>query len=233
MGRVSTARRLRCINVVLQFVEVSKTYPEAGEALSGVSFHIPRGQMAFLTGHSGAGKSTVLRLAALLERPSAGQVLVDGQNLARLSGGRVSQLRRKLGLIFQDPHLLRDRSVHDNVALPLLAAGYAARDVGRRVRAALDKVGLLHREKRFPQSLSAGEQQRVGIARAIVNKPPLILADEPTGNLDPQLAREIIALFVELNQVGVTLLVASHDVALIEASGKPALQLVQGRLIRE
>lgn len=224
-------RRTYYISRVLHFKEVTKVYPDTGEALSGVSFGVERGEMVFLTGHSGAGKSTVLRLAALIERPSSGQVLLDGLNLGRLARGRIPYLRRRLGLIFQDSRLLTDLTIQENVALPLCAIGYNERDMTRRVRAALDKVGLSGKERRYPRSLSCGEQQRVGIARAIVHKPPVILADEPTGNLDPALSREIMNLFLEFHQVGVTLLIASHDLGLIAELGCRTLRLEHGRLL--
>lgn len=188
--------------------------------------------MVFLTGHSGAGKSTMLKLIALIERSTRGQIVLDGKNIGRVSEREIPYLRRKLGLIFQDYRLLYDRTVFDNVALPLIVAGYAHREVGRRVRGALDKVGLLNKERRYPMALSGGEQQRVGIARAIVNKPPMILADEPTGNLDPELSREIMGLFAEFNSVGVTVMIASHDLALIEEMGYPVMRLDHGRLVQ-
>jgi len=186
--------------------------------------------MIFLTGHSGAGKSTLLKLIAVIERPTGGQIIFSGQNLNRASNRKIPHIRRQIGMIFQDYRLLRDRTVFDNVALPLVIAGMAHRDVGRRVRAALDKVGLLGKEKRYPVVLSGGEQQRVGIARAVVNKPPLILADEPTGNLDPELSVEIMALFKDFNRVGVTVMIASHDLALISRLGHRLLRLDHGRL---
>jgi cell division transport system ATP-binding protein len=216
---------------MLQFIKVSKRYSESGDALSDISFSLKPGEMAFVTGHSGAGKSTLLRLIPAIERPSRGKILFDGQSIHDLAGRDVPFLRRKLGLIFQDYRLLHDRTVFDNVALPLIIAGHNPLDVGRRVRAALDKVGLLRKEKRYPQGLSGGEQQRVGIARAIVHKPPMILADEPTGNLDPELSAEIMNLFREFNSVGVTLLVATHDLGLVKRLGCRTLRLNQGRLI--
>lgn len=215
---------------MLQFVRVWKRYPEAGDVLRDVSFSLEKGGMTFLTGHSGAGKSTLLKLIAVIERCSRGQILFDGQNLNRLPDGQIPFLRRKLGLIFQDYRLLHDRTVFDNVALPLIVAGVGYKEVARRTRAALDKVGLLTKEKRHPQVLSGGEQQRVGIARALVHKPSLILADEPTGNLDPELSLEIMRLFAEFSGVGVTVLVATHDVGLIGRFGHPVLRLDHGRL---
>jgi cell division transport system ATP-binding protein len=186
--------------------------------------------MAFLTGHSGAGKSTLLKLIALIERPTNGQVIINGQNFAKVGRRRIPHVRRDIGIIFQDHRLLFDRTVFDNVALPLIIAGHGHQEIGRRVRAALDKVGLLSKEKVYPITLSGGEQQRVGIARAVVNKPPLLLADEPTGNLDPDLSREIMGLFEEFNRVGVSVLIASHDLELIRRLGHRVLRLDHGRL---
>jgi cell division transport system ATP-binding protein len=216
---------------MITFDRVSKRYPEGHEALSELSFNIAREELVFLTGHSGAGKSTVLKLIMLMERPSRGQVLINGQNLKGLRSSQIPLLRRQVGVVFQNHQLLFDRSVFDNVALPLLISGYSLRDTGRRVRAALEKVGLLSREKDMPVTLSGGEQQRVGIARAVVNKPKILLADEPTGNLDPALSAEIMSLFEQFNQVGVTVLIASHDLALISRMRHRILTLRQGRLI--
>jgi cell division transport system ATP-binding protein len=215
---------------MILFQNVSKRYPTGQEALSNISLELGDGEMAFLTGHSGAGKSTLLKLTALIERPSRGQIVVNKKNLNNLGSRRIPYYRRNLGIIFQDHHLLHDRTVFDNVALPLVIAGFRHREIGRRVRAALDKVGLLHKEKAEPITLSTGEQQRVGIARAVVTKPPILLADEPTGNLDPTLSREIMNLFLEFNRVGVSILVASHDLGLISTLGKPMIQLSEGRL---
>lgn len=213
------------------FTQVSKRYPNGYEALNQVNFHLKRGEMAFLTGHSGAGKSTLLRLISLIERNTAGQVVVNGQLLNRLATHRIPLLRRSIGMVFQEHRLLFDRTVFDNVALPLVIAGYRHQDIRRRVRAALDKVGLLNKERSYPITLAGGQQQRVGIARAVVNKPPILLADEPTGNLDPGLAREIMQLFMEFNQVGVTVLIASHALSLIKRMGYRTLILQQGSLI--
>lgn len=218
---------------MIEFHSVSKRYPGGFEALAGIELDIPEGQMAFLTGHSGAGKSTLLKLIMLMERPSNGQVIVGGRNLNRLPGRHIPYHRRQVGVVFQNHHLLFDRTVYENVALPLLVAGFSTREIGRRVRAALDKVGLLKKERAFPITLSGGEQQRVGIARAVVNKPPLLLADEPTGNLDPTLSAEIMYLFSQFNSVGVTVLVASHDIALIKAMGCRVLTLDQGQLVAD
>ena len=217
---------------MIRFDNVSKRYHGGHEALGNISFHMEKGAMAFMTGHSGAGKSTLLKLVALIERASRGQIFLDGQNVTRISRGRIPYLRRKIGFIFQDHHLLFDRTVYDNVALPLIIAGYRHQEIGRRVRAALDKVGLLGKERLYPITLSGGEQQRVGIARAVVNKPLLLLADEPTGNLDPELSREIMSLFAQFNNVGVSVLIASHDIPLIQELDYPVLALEHGRLAR-
>ncbi|HHB93091.1 MAG TPA: cell division ATP-binding protein FtsE [Thioploca sp.] len=213
------------------FNEVSKRYPNSYQALQSVSFHLKRGELAFLTGHSGAGKTTLLRLIALLERNVGGQILINGQNINRLPNHHIPYLRRRIGMAFQDHRLLFDRTVFDNVALPLIVVGCGHKEIRRRVRAALDKVGLLNKEKSYPITLSGGQQQRVGIARAVVNKPPIILADEPTGNLDPALAKEIMNLFLQFNQVGVTVLIASHALGLIKSMGHRTLILQQGNLV--
>lgn len=216
---------------MISFERVSKRYPEGHDALREVSVAIERDELVFLTGHSGAGKSTLLRLIMLMDRPTRGQVIVDGQNLAKIGSRGIPHHRRNIGVVFQNHQLLYDRSVFDNVALPLVIAGYDHRDVGRRVRAALDKVGLLNRELAMPVTLSGGEQQRVGIARAVVGKPKILLADEPTGNLDPALSSEIMNLFEEFNQVGVTVLIASHDLALISRLRHRILTLRDGQLV--
>lgn len=216
---------------MIRFINASKRYSSGFDALQNVNFHLNPGEMAFLTGHSGAGKSSLLKLIALLERSSRGQVIVNNQNLSKVSRRRIPYFRRNIGIIFQDHQLLFDRTVYDNVALPLIIAGFSHRDIGKRVRAALDKVGLLGKEKKYPITLSGGEQQRVGIARAIVNKPPLILADEPTGNLDPELSAEIMSLFQDFSDVGVTVLVATHDIALISQLPYRVLTLKEGKLI--
>jgi cell division transport system ATP-binding protein len=215
---------------MIRFDNISKRYPGGFEALTNVSFHLHKGAMAFLTGHSGAGKSTLLKLIALIERSTRGQLFFDGRNVSKISARRIPYIRRKIGFIFQDHNLLFDRSVFDNVALPLVIAGYRHQEIGRRVRAALDKVGLLTKENLLTITLSGGEQQRVVIARAVVNKPMLLLADEPTGNLDPELSREIMALFAQFNDVGVSVIIASHDITLIEELDYPILSLDQGRL---
>ncbi len=217
---------------MIRFDNISKRYPGGFEALSGISFHLPRGKLAYLTGHSGAGKSTLLKLIAMIERPNRGQIILDGVNLNNIRNSRIPQIRRNIGIIFQNHHLLNDRPVFDNVAMPLVIQGYRHRAIGKRVRAALDQVGLLGKEKAAPITLSGGEQQRVGIARAIVHKPALLLADEPTGNLDPELSREIMELFARFNQVGTTVMIASHDLDLIQQMGYPAISLNQGRIER-
>lgn len=212
---------------------VTKRFPGGQEALKNLSFSVDRGEMAFVTGHSGAGKSTLLRLIALIERPTSGQVIVDGENTRRVSRRRIPAYRRQIGMVFQDHKLLYDRPVFDNVALPLVIAGIGHRDAARRVRAALDQVGLLHKEKRAPETLSTGEQQRVGIARAIVSRPKLLIADEPTGNLDPDLSLEVMRIFRRFNEVGVTLLIASHDINLIDQLGCRRIPLEDGSLAEE
>lgn len=218
---------------MIHFDNVTKRYPGGHEGLSNVSFHIDPGEMVFLTGHSGAGKSTLLKLIGLLERSTRGQVRVAGRNLTRLSRNQIPYHRREVGMIFQDHRLLYDRTVFDNVAMPLVVAGLGHIEIGRRVRAALDKVGLLSKEKNLPITLSGGEQQRVGIARAVVSKPPVVLADEPTGNLDPTLSREIMDLFEQFNDVGVTLLIATHDLNLISRMNRRILVLEKSRLARD
>lgn len=218
---------------MIRIEDVTKRYPGGQEALSGLSLAVDKGEMLFITGHSGAGKSTLLRLIALIERPSSGQVIVDGQNTRRVKRRKIPAYRRQIGMVFQDHKLLYDRPVADNVALPLVIAGVSHRDAGRRVRAALDQVGLLHKERRTPETLSAGEQQRVGIARAIVTRPKLLIADEPTGNLDPDLSLEVMRIFRRFNEVGVTLLIASHDISLIDRMGCRRIALDEGRLVPE
>ena len=215
---------------MIRLQRVTKRFDGGSEALSNVSLRVDAGALAFLTGPSGAGKSTLLRLIARLERPTRGRIMVNGRDLETLPRREVPQFRRGIGLVFQDHRLLFDRPVHANVALPLEILGYRRAEARKRVRAALDKVGLLQKENAQPQTLSAGEQQRVGIARAIVHRPALLLADEPTGNLDPRLSREIMQLFVDFNRVGVTALIASHNLELISGLGKPILHLENGKL---
>jgi cell division transport system ATP-binding protein len=216
---------------MIRFDQVHKRYPNGREALAGVSFNIESGALTFLTGHSGAGKSSILKLIALIERPTRGQVIVNSQNTAGVKPRGIPQFRRRIGVVFQDHKLLHDRPVADNVALPLIIAGVPRREVDKRVRAALDQVGLLGREKSRPLELSTGEQQRVGIARAVVAKPALLIADEPTGNLDPELALEIMKLFKRFSEVGVTVVVASHDVHLIDQVGARRIVLSEGRVV--
>lgn len=218
---------------MIHLEDVTKRFPGGQEALSGLSLTIDKGEMAFVTGHSGAGKSTLLRLIALIERPTSGQVIVDGQNTGRVRRRKIPAYRRQIGMVFQDHKLLYDRSVADNVALPLIIAGAGHREAGRRVRASLEQVGLLHKEKKNPETLSAGEQQRVGIARAIASRPKLLIADEPTGNLDPDLSLEVMRVFRRFNEFGVTVLVASHDIALIDRLGCRRIELADGQLQQE
>jgi len=218
---------------MIRFENVYKRYPNGRAALASVSFRLERGEMAFLTGPSGSGKSTLLKLIALIERPSRGTVLVGNQNTSRVQHRRVPHFRRRLGVVFQDNKLLSDRTVFDNVALPLVIAALRRREIGRRVRAALDQVGLLGYEKHSPVALSSGEQQRVGIARAIASRPELVIADEPTGNLDPELSKEILGLFERFNEVGVTILIATHDVGLIEEHQHKRLRLDGGKVVPE
>ncbi len=215
---------------MIRFDQVHKRYPNGREALAGVSFKIDSGELAFLTGHSGAGKSSVLKLIALIERPTRGQVFIKGQNTASVKARGIPQFRRQIGVVFQDHKLLHDRPVADNVALPLIIAGVPKREIDKRVRAALDQVGLLTKEKCRPLELSTGEQQRVGIARAVVAKPRLLIADEPTGNLDPDLALEIMQLFKRFNEGGVTVVIATHDVHLIDRFAARRIVLDEGRV---
>ncbi len=215
---------------MIRLERVGKRYPNGNQALHDVSFELPAGELTFLTGHSGAGKSTLLKLLMCIEKPSSGSLYFGGQRLDKLGRRQIPYLRRNIGMVHQNHQLLFDRSVHDNIALPLLVTGQR-RDVERRVRAALDKVGLLHKEHRLPEQLSGGEQQRIGIARAIVNKPPLVLADEPTGNLDPALSAEIMDLFQAFAEVGTCVLIATHDLSLIARYQHRLLTLRQGQLI--
>jgi cell division transport system ATP-binding protein len=216
---------------LVSFSAVAKRYPGGLEALKNVSFSLQAGELAFLTGRSGAGKSTLLKLIPAIERPSAGSVVVNGQNVASLKRAALPYLRRNIGLVFQDQKLLYDRSVYDNVMLPLAFSAYAPREAARRARAALDKVNLLGREKANPIQLSGGEQQRLAIARAVVNRPTVLVADEPTANLDAESAIRILEIFVAFNQVGVTVLIATHDQTLVERYGKRVLRLEGGRIV--
>ncbi|WP_105170830.1 cell division ATP-binding protein FtsE [Pseudoalteromonas sp. T1lg24] len=218
---------------MIKFQQVSKTYPGGHKAIEKVSFHLQPGELAFLTGHSGAGKSTLLKLISLMERPSAGEVFINGVLLNKVTAKQVPYVRRDIGVIFQNHRLLDRYSVFDNVALPLVIAGSHRRDIEKRVHAALDKVGLLNKARCAPETLSGGEQQRVGIARAIVNSPPILLADEPTGNLDPELSVEILKLFEEFNQHGTTVLIATHDLGLIARMKYRSLTLKAGNLVTD
>jgi cell division transport system ATP-binding protein len=217
---------------MIRFDRASKRYSNGREALNAASFEVGTGEMVFLTGRSGAGKSTILKLIALLERPTRGLVLVNGHNTAALSTRRIPAFRRELGVVFQDHRLLSERSIFDNVALPLHAAetGFTLKDIDRRVRAALDQVGLLDRATALPLELSVGEQQRVGIASAVVSKPRLIIADEPTGNLDPALSLEVMGLFRRFNDVGVTVVIATHDLDIVKAWGLREIVVEAGRV---
>ena len=215
---------------MISFERVSKRYPNGREALTDLSFAIHDGEMAFLTGRSGAGKSTVLKLIALLERPTRGAVRVNGRNTQTLKSRHISGFRRRVGVVFQDHRLLPDRPVYDNVALPLAVSATPLKEIDRRVRAALDQVGLLGKERSLPGELSVGEQQRVGIARAVVSKPPLLIADEPTGNLDPDLSLEVMRLFRRFQDVGVTVVIASHDHHLVKEFAQRVIVLENGQV---
>jgi cell division transport system ATP-binding protein len=218
---------------MIRFEHVFKRYPNGREALSNLSFEVATSTMTFLTGHSGAGKSTLLKLVALIERPTRGQLIVNEQNLNNISRRKIPAYRRQVGMVFQDHKLLVDRTVFDNVALPLVVAGVTGREIGKRVRASLDQVGLLSYEQSRPLELSTGEQQRVGIARAVVSKPPILIADEPTGNLDPDLSLEVMNIFRRFCDVGVTVLVASHDVRLIQQFAARSVRLEGGKVVMQ
>jgi cell division transport system ATP-binding protein len=215
---------------LVSFSAVAKRYPGGKSALESVSFALEAGEMAFLTGRSGAGKSTLLKLIPAIERPTSGAVIVNGQNVGALKRGAIPYLRRNIGLVFQDQKFLYDRSVYDNVMLPLAFSGQPPQEAAKRVRAALDKVGLFAREKSNPIELSGGEQQRLAIARAVVNRPALLVADEPTANLDAESAARVVDIFVAFHQVGVTVLIATHDQSLIQRYGKRVLHLADGKL---
>jgi len=215
---------------LVSFSAVAKRYPGGKAALHDVSFAVEAGELAFITGRSGAGKSTLLKLIPAIERPSSGSVIVHGHNVGALRRAAIPYLRRNIGLVFQDQKLLYDRSVYDNVMLPLAFSDHAPSEAARRARAALDKVGLLAREKANPIELSGGEQQRLAIARAVVNRPALLVADEPTANLDAESAARVLDIFIAFNQVGVTVLIASHDQGLVERYGKRVLHLAEGKL---
>jgi len=216
---------------MVRFQNCFKRYANGREALINLSLDIAAGEFVFLTGHSGAGKSTLLKLLALIERPTRGTLLVNGENVSTIKGDKIAAHRRQLGMVFQDHKLLSDRSIFDNVALPLIVGNTPVREIGKRVRAALDQVGLLKYEQSRPIELSTGEQQRVGIARAVVTKPPLLIADEPTGNLDPDLSLEVMNIFRRFQEVGVTVLVASHNIQLIERFKARRVHLEGGRII--
>ena len=216
---------------MIKLSQVSKRYPNGHEALKDVSFDINAGEMVFLEGHSGAGKSTLFKLITRIEKPTSGHIMVDNQNLSRMRSAKVPNLRRDIGVIFQDHKLLFDRTVFDNVALPLIVIGMPHDEIQKRVRAALGKVGLHGKEKQYPITLSGGEQQRVGIARAVINRPNILLADEPTGNLDEALSDEIIDIFADFNQVGVTVLIATHDMRQVERLNKRTIHLANGQLL--
>ena len=216
---------------MIKLSHVTKRYPNGHEALHDVSFDIESGEMVFVAGHSGAGKSTLFKLITRIERPTSGQILVDQQNLVRLPERKIPALRRDIGVIFQDHKLLMDRSVFDNVALPLIVIGMPHDEIQKRVRAALGKVGLGGKEKQLPITLSGGEQQRVGIARAVINRPNILLADEPTGNLDEALSDEIMDIFADFNRVGVTVVIATHNLRQIERIASRTLHLAHGQLV--
>ena len=216
---------------MLEFDNVSMRYQEVGDVLRNVSFRLTKGEIAFLTGHSGAGKSTLFKLIAMIERGNRGKIMFNKRDLSQIRSSQIPFIRREMGLIFQDYKLLNDRTVFDNVALPLVIMGYSAKEINGLVRAALSKVGLLGKERKLPLTLSGGEQQRVGLARAVVHKPLIILADEPTGNLDPELSAEIMHLFEQFQSVGVTVLIATHDISLISTLNHRVLRLDHGNLV--
>ncbi len=216
---------------MIKFSNVTKKYRHHYEAIKDMTFEIESGEMVFLTGHSGAGKSTILKLIAALERPSYGKIMVNNIDLFRLKYRQIPAFRSDVGIVLQDPHLISERTIFENVALPLIIEGMGVNEIGKRVRAALDKVGLLSKEDMFPEELSTGEQQRIGLARAVVKKPLLLLADEPTGNLDPDLSKEIMSLFKEFNAVGTTVLIATHDVELIQEFNCRTLHVEHGKLV--
>ncbi len=218
---------------MIHFNKVSKTYPGGFAALKNVNFGLAAGEMAFLTGHSGAGKSTLLKLISMMEKPSTGSIKIDGTELSSIKYNQIPYVRRGIGMIFQNHNLLMDRTVFDNVALPLVIEGYSQKDIIKRVEVAIEKVHLTQKLRCFPNMLSGGEQQRVGIARAIVNTPPILLADEPTGNLDPKLSLDIIRLFEEFNAMGVAVLIATHDLGLIARMKYRTLTLKQGNMITD
>ena len=217
---------------MIHFANVYAGYPGVQEALRGVSLHIQHGQMCFLTGHSGAGKSTLLRTILRLLKPIHGTATVDNTDLNKLSERKLPEFRQRIGVVFQDPQLLPDRNIFDNIIIPLLATEQRKKHISTRVETVLERVGLSNYQDRLPNTLSVGEQQRIGIARALINNPRLILADEPTGNLDPELSREIFGLFENFNNHGATILIATHDVSLLAEYPHPVLQLQQGRIVQ-
>lgn len=214
---------------MIEFTNVSKTF-EGKHALNNVNFHLESGEMAFLTGHSGAGKSTFLRLIHSLEKPSRGSITFDEKPIHKLRKFQIPRHRRSIGVVFQDPHLIDKYTVYENIAMPLIIARYRDDEIAKRVRATLDKVGLLNCERKYPNELSAGERQRIGIARAIVNRPKLLLADEPTGNLDPELSLSIMRLFQAFNAIGTTILVATHNLSLIARLNHRIVTLREGQI---
>lgn len=218
------------LQTMIAFSQVTKRYPGGTEALHAVTFSVETGELAIVTGPSGAGKTTLLKLIAAIERPTQGSVLVHGQNVGHLSRAAVPFLRRNIGMVFQDGRLLHDRNVFENVILPLRIVGMAHKEAAKRVRAALDKVGLLHKERAMPITLSGGEQQRLAVARAIVNRPAILIADEPTGNLDAEYAKQLMDMFIAFHQVGVTLVIATHEPALLERAATRVLHLRDGAL---
>ena len=216
---------------MIQFTNVSMVYPRGNKALQNIDLNIDKGEMVYISGHSGAGKSTLLRLINLVDRHTRGQIIVKGQNLERIRNKRVAKFRRNIGFIFQDHKMLNDRTIFDNVALPLVIAGNTHQDIKRRVQASLDKVGLLSKINNYPMELSSGECQRIGFARAVVHRPTILLADEPTGNLDPALSWEMMKLFEQFNQVGVTVMIASHELDMIKHMHKRIIVLNKGRTV--
>jgi len=217
---------------MIKLKNLRKRYDSGHDALRGISLHVKRGELVFLTGHSGAGKSTLLKLLGVLERPSSGDIVVNDVDLENLNSKNIPYYRRKIGMIFQNPTLLNDRSVFENLALPLQISGFSESEIESRIHASLELVGLLKKQNQRPLALSGGEQQRIGIARAIVCRPDIILADEPTGNLDPELSLNIIKLFVRLNQVGITVVIATHDLALISAFNHRQIRLENGKILK-
>lgn len=218
---------------MLELINLNKQYSNGYEALSQINLKLEQGELAFLTGHSGAGKTTLLKIISALEAPTRGQVHVNGHDLMKIKRRDIPKFRQSIGIVLQDPHLVASHSAFENVALPLIIAGYSRTEIPKRVRAALDKVGLLKKENFKTEELSAGEQQRVGLARAIVARPTLLLADEPTGNLDPDLSTAIIKLFIEFNRLGTSVLIATHDIHLIHNLSYRVIHIEQGRTVED